>query len=185
MLATVERWGIPKVTESTLRHWQQLGIIPNPTIEGPSGGERALYPWWAVDLVALVLYYRARGHKLGSLGPRMRAAAWWLSNRATRPRYMDVSRAAYVPLVEPWSAASVGDDLLAAAVWSYEHFTGPIIAPLNKLAEMQWHNWGVEVERIEVRLYPTEGEPLVFEVPRCPDDAVPGGEVESPKPPHP
>lgn len=86
VLAAAERLGVtPPVDERTLRYWEGKGIVPRGDRRGPAGHEQVLYPWWTVDLLAIVRRYQRARYKLAQLPPLMRLEARRLS-RDSLPR---------------------------------------------------------------------------------------------------
>lgn len=53
--------------------WEYRGILPRPIRRWHEGAVRALYPRWAINLVAQVRRYQYRGVPLDELAPRLRA----------------------------------------------------------------------------------------------------------------
>jgi len=93
LLLKLERWGVKGVTERNLRHWEDAGLLPRATLEGPPGKQRALYPWWAAELVARLRQLQDEGLPTPRLSERLRAEAHQLSR--------DMSRAGGAPPAPP------------------------------------------------------------------------------------
>ncbi len=154
LLATVERWGVKRVQESTLRYWEGIGLLPRATIEGPPGKQRALYPWWVADLAALVRYYqddeREGDDHVRSLRDRTRAAAVVLSY-VKSGRWLSVRPA----LLE----APFGPRPLPA------EFASDLLPPLARLVG-DWRERGnLAVESVEIRLNTGGGEAIIYVLP--------------------
>lgn len=75
LLLQVERWKVPGATARNLRHWEDAGLLPRATLEGPPGEQRAMYPWWAVELVTRLRRFQGEGISTARLGARLRAEA--------------------------------------------------------------------------------------------------------------
>ncbi len=154
LLETVERWGVKRVQGSTLRYWEGIGLLPRATIAGPPGKQRALYPWWAADLAALVRHYqddeREGDDRVLSLRDRTRAAALTLSH-VKSGRWLSVRPA----LVE----APFGPRPLPAEV------AGDLLPPLARLVR-DWRERGtLAVESVEIRVNTGGGEAIIYVLP--------------------
>jgi len=79
LLLKLERWGVKEVTARNLRHWEDAGLLPRATLEGPPFEQRATYPWWAADLVARLRQLQGEGIPTPRLDARLRAEAHRLS----------------------------------------------------------------------------------------------------------
>jgi len=155
LLATVERWGVKRVQESTLRYWQTVGVIPNPIIEGELGNQRALYPWWAADLIAMVRHQQDRGAKVEDLVGRMRAEAQGLSIK-TSGRWL-AERPAQ-PTGRPFTPGPLPADL--------EEIAGlKVVGPLNLVSLVLQEFYGVEVTGIDLQFHTATGDTIVYNVP--------------------
>lgn len=152
LLATVERWGVaPPVTERTLRYWEDEGVLPRATRDGPPGRERAVYPWWVADLIAQVRQYQDRGADIKQLPMRMRMAAYWLS-KVPSPRDMP-ERPGLSPARPPTLTPELGD-LLSGL--------------LSDFATLHYLHDGAVFDRVELRFHAATGETCTYTLPLDP-----------------
>lgn len=155
LLATVERWGVKRVQESTLRYWESIGIIPRATVEGLPGHQRARYPWWVADMLAIVRQYQDRGAKVEELRGRMRAEAWRLSP-VTSGRWAPVRPA--IATDRPFTPAPFPEDV--------EDIIGlPVVEPLNALARFLTELYGAEVSAIDLHFRTVTGDSITYAIP--------------------
>jgi len=80
LLLAAERRSLPGVTDTALRHWERQGFLPRARRDGAPGRQQAHYPWWSVDLLALLRHYQQiPGLTPKQIRERLRADAFRLS----------------------------------------------------------------------------------------------------------
>jgi len=156
LLLKLERWGVQGVTARNLRHWEDAGLLPRATREGPPGKQRALYPWWAAELVARLRQLQEERIPTPRIIDRLRADAHHLS----RVRSRAGGETASAPPTPPDPFAS--GDLVADAAWLvgecaptllqllplYRRYTGVALAALALVVTTEGG------ERVEYPVYP-------------------------------
>lgn len=154
LLATLEQWGVETtrrrpIEEHTLRHWAKEGLIPNATVEGEEGYQRALYPWWVADLIRQLRHYQDGGMGVERLRTWIRGDAHRLSRMPdwrvpTSPQLAEVTPLAPVPLPR--------------------EFSPEIIPPVARLLRKHRQARGIDFVRAELHLVAASGESLVYTV---------------------
>ncbi len=156
LLLKLERWGVKGVTARNVRHWEDAGLLPRATREGPPGRQRAMYPWWAAELVARLRQLQDEGIPTLRLSDRLRAEAHHLSRDMSRAGGDTASTP--VPLPDPFTSG----DLAADAAWLvgecgptllqllplYRQYSGVAIAALAIVVTTEGG------ERVEYPVYP-------------------------------
>lgn len=64
-----------EVSESDLRFWERVAVLPKPVRQGHKGATRAVYPWWYVPLVQRLRELQGEGERLESIRPLIRTRA--------------------------------------------------------------------------------------------------------------
>lgn len=171
LIALAERFGAP-VDERTLRYWETEGVLPRPTRDHTAVGERARYPWWAVDLVWQIRQYKHWGLTLEQLRQRMPAEARRLATLPP-PERQRLLR----PLneAEEHIAALLGNTLPYAIGPSRGPGSGvPWVAPifnhdlrviLDRLADSVSQRYGIIVTDFSIEMKTVEGERLTITLP--------------------
>ncbi len=187
VLAAAERLGVaPPVDERTLRYWEGQGVVPRGERRGPAGHEQVFYPWWTVDLLAIVRRYQRARYKLAQLPPLMRLEARRLS-RDSLPRRREgeeVGKARrFSAYSAPGAAGPLREPLGPPSQDPAQHLQDPLdkargalrdtvtsLATIHRLAD------GVTIEAAELHLRASTGQ--VFRYAIAEDGALARAEGE-------
>lgn len=154
LLLKLERWGVQGVTARNLRHWEDAGLVPRATREGPPGKQRALYPWWAAELVARLRQLQDEGIPTPRLIDRLRAEAHHLSRDRSRAGG-DTARSP-VPPPDPFASG----DLAADAAW----LVGECAPTLLQLLPLYRQYTGVALAALALVVTTEGGERVAYPV---------------------
>ena len=154
LLLKLERWGVQGVTARNLRHWEDAGLLPRATLEGPPGGQRALYPWWSAELVARLRQLQAEGLPTPRLIDRLRAEAQQRSRDMSRVGGGTVGPS--VPLPNPFTSG----DLAADAAW----LVGECGPTLLRLLPLYQQYSGVAIAALAIVVTTAGGERVEYPV---------------------
>lgn len=198
VLATAEQLGVtPPVDERTLRYWEAEGIVPRPTLDYTSRGERAKYPWWMPDLLWHVRRYQHMGMSTQQLRARIPAEARLLSYKSfidkpfPRPHPQDPP--SYETVVEramreifpklglhfaPKSRVEVREKGGGPITMEFPtQLLGVLDQVLQELTEAASYSSGLAVAEINVEFVTVDGERLSLPRPHN-QGAAPAGDSE-------
>lgn len=155
LIARLERWGVPGVNERNLRHWEGESLLPRATIEGPPGKQRAMYPWWSAELVALLRQEQSDGYPTGQIIDRMRYEAHRLSRMASRRGLRDDTGP-----MSPIPTLMGARPLPSGA----ENVTGPFVPALLDLIDIHREVLGINVAALDIVMTTEHGGQIVYNV---------------------
>ncbi|MDP9470571.1 MAG: hypothetical protein M3Q71_07875 [Chloroflexota bacterium] len=157
VLARLQERGVD-VSSSDLRYWEYAGVLPRPIRRWHQGATRAVYPGFAVPLIADIRRRQRSRVPLDQIGPQIRE----------RGRFM--------------VALSVGgdpstDEGLARLFAAMDHAlddarpTPALIDEVGRLVERRERLTGIPIKHVELRVTDARGKSVTYPIPPRPVDS--------------
>ena len=141
------------VSASDLQLWEKLGVLPCAIRRRRGDAQYALYPRWQAYLIRNVRQLQREGYSLEEIKPRIRA---------------------YARMTLGYGRSAIDDEIAAdrPTAQAPEDITlwPVLVEELERLSRWWAHLQGVDVDRVEVHVFGTNGRATKYPLPIAPHD---------------